>query len=97
MKLTNSVWWLWLLAIIEGISWVILALVAVPMKYAADNPVLVKIMGPIHGLLFTLFGLALVMAWAKKSWPFGRVVWIFLLSLVPFGWLVADRWIRKEI
>lgn len=93
---TNSIWWLHVLGWIEGISWVLLAFVAVPLKYLGGNESLVKILGPVHGGLFTLFCLVLAMAWGRGGWPFSTAVKIFLSSLIPFGWFIYDRWLKAE-
>ena len=44
-----------LIAWIEGISFLLLLFVAMPMKYLADRPSMVRILGMAHGLLFVLF------------------------------------------
>lgn len=44
-----------LLGYVEGLSLLVLLFIAVPLKYAAENPSLSKITGPTHGALFLLF------------------------------------------
>lgn len=44
-----------LIAFLEGISLLVLVLVAVPMKYVYGNPALTKFLGPVHGAIFLLF------------------------------------------
>ncbi|HEY8936404.1 MAG TPA: DUF3817 domain-containing protein [Cyclobacteriaceae bacterium] len=44
-----------LLGILEGLSLIILIFVAMPVKYMLGNPVLVKSIGPVHGVLFIFF------------------------------------------
>ena len=44
-----------LVGLIEGISFLLLLFIAMPVKYMMDNPVLVKYVGMGHGVLFILF------------------------------------------
>ena len=39
-------------SIAEATSFLVLLLIAMPLKYGADLPVAVQVMGPIHGILF---------------------------------------------
>lgn len=77
----------------EGVSYLILLFVAMPMKYFFDTPEAVKIVGMIHGLLFVAFGVMLINLWILKSWSFLKSFKIFLLSIIPFG----TFYIRKAI
>ncbi|MBW7475190.1 DUF3817 domain-containing protein [Paenibacillus oenotherae] len=81
---------------IEGISYILLLCVAMPLKYWADMPIYVAIVGALHGLLFTLFILALLHAWIDRRWSFLRVLIAFLSSLVPLGTFFLDANLRKE-
>ena len=40
---------------IEGCSTILLMGVAMPLKYLGGNEVLVKLLGPIHGMLFVIY------------------------------------------
>lgn len=82
--------------IIEGISYLLLVFVAMPLKYFADLPIFVSIVGMAHGILFVLFCILLLVVWVKHRWPFMRVFWAFVSSLVPFGTFILDARLRKE-
>lgn len=84
-------------AYLEGISYLLLLGVAMPLKYLADLPLAVRIMGSLHGLLFVAFVVALARAaWARR-WPLTRPLWMFATSLVPFGMVVLDRALGREL
>ncbi len=86
-----------IIAIAEGISFLLLLGIAMPLKYFADMPMAVKIMGWIHGLLFILYGCALLQAGIAPRWSLGKMTVLFIASLLPFGPFVADaRVLRKE-
>src|SRR3546814_10418799 len=61
-----------LIAFTEGLSYLFLLFVAMPLKYLADMPLVVKYAGWVHGLLFVLFMLALLEVTIKRKWTFFR-------------------------
>ena len=85
-----------LVAILEGISYLVLLGIAMPLKYMAGMPLPVKYVGWAHGLLFVSFILLLIQVWIAYRWSFGRVVWAFVLSFLPFGTFVLDRQLKNE-
>ncbi|WP_426328357.1 DUF3817 domain-containing protein [Pedobacter sp. R-06] len=83
-------------AVAEGISYLLLLFVAMPLKYFADLPLYVKYTGWAHGLLFVLYAATLVLAWQEQKWKFGKAVLIFLASLLPFMPFVVDRRLKDK-
>ena len=83
-------------AVAEGISYLLLLFVAMPLKYFADMPLAVKYTGWAHGMLFVLYAALLVMAWQEQKWKFGKAVLIFLASLLPFMPFVVDKKLKDE-
>lgn len=84
--------WFRRIAIAEGISFLVLLLIAMPLKYFAGFPLAVTIVGGLHGILFVAF---IVLAWEVKKdllW-FGKA---FLASILPFGTIVMDKQWKKE-
>ena len=98
MKSTKTFNWFRKIAFAEGVSFLVLLLIAMPLKYFADMPMAVTIVGGLHGFLFVAF---VVMAWEvkreyKKDW--GWVVKSFIASILPFGtfWMDHTQWKREE-
>lgn len=82
--------WLIVVGIIEGTSTLILFLVAMPLKYAADMPMAVSIAGSIHGVLFiALVGLFVL---GRSVVPLSNgLMWAGILgAIVPFGPFIVD-------
>jgi len=77
--------------LIEAVSYVILAFVAMPLKYVWDMPLWVTVVGWIHGILFAGFCWALVQVVHGASWPPRRVVGVFFAALVPIVPFFVDR------
>ena len=83
------------IAIIEGISYLILLGIAMPLKYFADQPLPVKYLGWAHGVLFVGFCILLLQVWIKYKWTFFFTAGAFLSSLIPFGTFYLDKKIRQ--
>jgi integral membrane protein len=85
-----------IIAVLEGISFLVLLFVAMPLKYLAAQPGPVKYVGWAHGVLFVLFCFALLQVWYVRRWSFLQVAGAFMASLLPFGTFVLDRRVRRE-
>ncbi len=85
-----------LVAVIEGISYLLLLCVAMPLKYFAGLPQAVKYMGWAHGVLFVIFCFYLVKIWITYKWSFWKTTWAFIASLLPFGTFILDKQLKKE-
>ncbi len=84
-----------LVAISEGISFIVLLFIAMPLKYIAGLPEAVKYVGWAHGLLFMLYILALITVKINLNWDFEKTAVAFIASLLPFGTFVLDKSLRK--
>ena len=81
------------IAFIEGVSYLVLLLIAMPIKYVpafGENPAPTKIIGAIHGGLFVLYGVAGVLAMVARKWPMKEAVRGFVVSIVPGGTFLYD-------
>jgi len=87
-----------LIAFLEGISLLALVGIAVPLKYAYDDPYWVKLIGPVHGLLFLLFVINTLGVGVEYRWKFSTTTWKVLLAcLIPFGTFYIDRKILAKL
>ncbi len=80
-----------LVSILEGISYILLLFIAMPIKYLADNPLPVKIIGMGHGVLFIVFMVLLYESMNKHNWGNGFSMKLFIASLLPFGTFFMDK------
>jgi len=76
---------------IEGVSYLILLGLAMPLKYIWGYPMAVKIVGMAHGVLFVAYCMYLLpcMKIHRLSFKFGIV--LFIATLIPYGTFVTDR------
>ncbi len=94
--LDNPVKRLRLVGLAEGISFLVLLVVAMPLKYFAGLPAAVRVVGMLHGLLFVLYAGALLVAAADRRWPFRRSLLLFAAAILPLGTFFVDGWLRRE-
>jgi integral membrane protein len=85
-----------IIAFIEGISFLLLLGIAMPLKYLAGLPQAVRVVGMAHGVLFVLFVILLVQVAIEKNWSIKKSVLGFLSSLVPFGTFYADSKLFRD-
>ncbi len=90
----NLVGWLRLLAILEGISLLVLLFIAMPLKYFYGMPEAVSMAGMTHGVLFLVFSAMLVLVSQRQAWSERFSFMVFLASLIPFASFVMDRRIK---
>ena len=97
MKTKNStLTWFRRVAIAEGVSFLVLLLIAMPLKYLAGLPLMVKLTGWAHGILFVAFlGLALEVK-AVLHKPFTWLLKAFAASLLPAGTFVLENNMKKR-
>jgi integral membrane protein len=81
----------------EGTSFLLLLFVAMPLKHLFGMPLAVRIVGSVHGILFLLFTAALFRAASEHAWSSRRALWAFALGLLPFGTLLLDRALVREL
>jgi integral membrane protein len=84
-----------LIALLEGISFLVLLLIAMPLKYMMNMPLPVRITGMVHGILFIAYIFFLLQVRSEKNWPIGKTFVAFLASLLPFGTFVLDAKVLK--
>lgn len=86
-----------LLGVGEGASFLVLLLVAMPLKYLADWPLAVRVVGLAHGVLFMLYVWAAIQATLEYRWSAGRFALLLLASVLPGGPFVADARLLRRL
>ncbi|XXF75679.1 DUF3817 domain-containing protein [Myxococcaceae bacterium GXIMD 01537] len=80
----------------EGLSFLVLLLIAMPLKYVLAMPQMVRVVGMAHGVLFIAYLYTLLMAALEYRWGMKRVALAFIASLVPGGTFWLDAQLRRE-
>lgn len=95
----NTVGFLRVMSMIDGISLVILMGIAMPLKYFAGKPLAVTYVGWVHGVIFLVLLVAILLAWIFRgpSWKWVRYgVMVVSAALIPFVPFFIDRYLARE-
>lgn len=84
------------ISLIEGISFLVLLFIAMPLKYMMDMPQAVTVVGWIHGLLFIIYIYTVFPTASKLKWNFNRTLFALIASVLPFGPFIFDRNLKKS-
>jgi integral membrane protein len=79
----------------EGVSFLVLLGIAMPIKYLGKVPEPVLVVGWIHGILWILYLLAAARVAYWHAWTRRHLFWAFVASILPLGPFVFDRWLRR--
>ena len=80
-----------LIAFVEGISFIIIIFITMPLKYLMAMPAPNKVVGMAHGLLFVAYILAIIQAKIELGWSWKLFFIAFVASFVPFGTFYLDK------
>ena len=85
-----------IIAFLEGVSYLLLLFVAVPIKYNLGDPAYVKLLGMPHGLLFMAYLVLAYLLKDEQKWERKSFLIILVASVIPFGTFYIDRkYLRK--
>ncbi|GAB2791065.1 integral membrane protein [Hymenobacter luteus] len=81
---------------LEGISFLVLLGIAMPLKYLLGQPEAVRMVGMAHGLLFVAYVLLVLQVSLERSWSWRKALLALAASLVPLGTFWADKKLFRE-
>ncbi|MDH5518745.1 MAG: DUF3817 domain-containing protein [Gammaproteobacteria bacterium] len=84
-----------LLAIAEGISFLLLLFVAMPLKYYAGVTQIVPLIGMLHGFLFMAFMMLSLDISHKLNWSTPFWLLVFISSMIPGGTFLMDMKLKQ--
>ena len=87
-----------IVALLEGLSYIGLIFIAVPIKYLIGIDTYVKFLGMPHGILFLLYILLTLINSKFMNWDNKSIIIILLASIIPFGTFYVDnKYIKSNI
>lgn len=78
-------------ALLEGVSYLLLLFIAVPIKYVYEDPQYVKILGMPHGVLFMAYVIIALFIMAYMKWNLKTLGIVLLASIIPFGTFYIEK------
>ena len=95
--MNNKIRYLRFTGIAEGISFLVLLLIAMPLKYYFGLPIAVKVVGWMHGVLFIAYIIIVLLSIKIMRWNWFSVGVALAASLIPIGTFLLDAsWKRRE-
>ncbi len=79
------------ISFLEGVSYLLLLFVAVPIKYFGNDPSYVKLLGMPHGILFMLYIVLAFVIKPELKWNLKTFFIVLIASIVPFGTFYVDK------
>jgi len=79
------------ISFLEGVSYLLLLFVAVPIKYFNGDDRYVKLLGMPHGLFFMLYIVLAIVIQKKMKWNAKTLGIVMLASIIPFGTFYIDK------
>lgn len=76
---------------LEGISYLLILFVTMPLKYLFESPEPNKIIGMAHGVLFLLYIVLAILIKSEKQWNIKTLAIVLLCSIIPFGTFWMDK------
>lgn len=94
--MNNKISYLRFIGIAEGISFLVLLLIAMPLKYYFGLPIAVKVVGWMHGVLFIAYIIIVLLSIKIMRWNWFSVSVALAASLIPIGTFLLDAsWKRR--
>jgi integral membrane protein len=85
-----------IISLIEGLSFLVLLFVAMPLKYHWGHPEAVSMVGMTHGLLFIAYVVLAAMVGPRQGWSDRFVFGVILAGMLPFGCFFLEQRLKKE-
>lgn len=80
-----------IVALLEGVSYILLLFIAVPIKYIQGNQEYVKLLGMPHGLLFVAYVVLAIVLGIELKWNMKTMFIVLIASILPFGTFYVDK------
>ena len=79
------------ISIFEGISFLVLLLIAMPLKYVWEQPEMVRIVGMAHGLLFVAYIFGALLLYKPLNWNIRTLMVVCFSSVLPLGPFYVEK------
>jgi len=86
-----------LISLVEGVSFLLLLFVAMPLKYQMGMPQAVTVMGWAHGLLFMVYISMAMSLSARQGWSGMFTTLVMLAGMLPFACFILEKRLKKEL
>ena len=85
------------MAYVVGVWLIVLVFVGMPLKYLADQPLVVRIVGPVHGFLYIVYLVFALDLAIKRRYPLQRTALMLLAGALPFLAFWVERRVTRDV
>ncbi|AXT55316.1 DUF3817 domain-containing protein [Aquimarina sp. AD1] len=86
-----------IISYLEGISYLLILFVTMPLKYLFASPEPNKVIGMAHGFLFLIYIVFAFLIKAERKWNIKTLAIVLLCSIIPFGTFWMDgKYLSKK-
>jgi integral membrane protein len=85
------------MAYIVGVGLLILVFVGVPLQYAANEPGVAEVVGPIHGFLYIVYLLAALDLARRARFTLLQMAAMVGAGFLPFLAFIIERRVRQRV
>lgn len=85
-----------LVSLIEGLSFLVLLFIAMPLKYHWGHPEAVSVVGMTHGILFMVYVALALMVGPRQQWSDRFMLGVIVAGMLPFGCFVLEQKLKKD-
>lgn len=79
------------ISILEGLSFLLLLFIAMPLKYIWGAPEMVQVVGMFHGILFVIYIMGAFYLQKPLNWNYKTLAIVCLGSVLPFGPFYVEK------
>ncbi len=76
---------------VTGVVLIALIFVAVPLNHFAGSPTASAVIGPLHGFLYALYVVVVLLLAYSRRWSVGRTLLVLVAGTIPFAAFVVER------
>ncbi|OUS02897.1 hypothetical protein A9Q86_02280 [Flavobacteriales bacterium 33_180_T64] len=80
-----------IVALLEGISYILLLFIATPLRHFANEPMYVKLLGMPHGILFLIYIVLAIVVGQSLQWEKKTLAIVLIASVLPFGTFYIEK------
>jgi integral membrane protein len=84
-------------AYVVGVVLILFILVAMPLKYLADQDAFATVIAPVHGFMYMVYLVVTFNLGMKARWPLSRIALVMLAGTVPVVSFFAERWATSKV
>ncbi len=85
------------MAEVVGVALAVLVFVGMPLEYGAGRPMVVRVLGPIHGVLYIAYLLAAIDLSRRAQLRWSQMLAMAVAGLMPVVAFIVERRVTRRV